>query len=59
MSAVDILALENITPSLDTFQTPFSFLIKLEVLKDLPEDIQLSFYYVGSAEDEKYDQELV
>mmetsp|Transcript_4947 Transcript_4947/g.9068 ORF Transcript_4947/g.9068 Transcript_4947/m.9068 type:complete len:217 (-) Transcript_4947:40-690(-) len=57
MAAVDIFnvsVLDNPSP----FESPISFEITYEVREPLKEDIEWKVIYVGSAEDESYDQEL-
>uniref|UniRef100_A0A7S0ZH16 Anti-silencing function protein 1 n=1 Tax=Timspurckia oligopyrenoides TaxID=708627 RepID=A0A7S0ZH16_9RHOD len=57
MAAVDIFNV-NVLDNPALFMHPLSFEITYEVREPLIEDIEWKVVYVGSAEDESYDQEL-
>lgn len=52
------LALLTPPPFCTPFVDPYIFKITFECISELQEDIEWKLIYVGSAEDEKYDQEL-
>eukprot|EP00899_Mesostigma_viride_P022933 jgi/Mesvir1/3824/Mv19792-RA.1 len=54
VNITNVLVLDN--PSM--FTNPFQFEISYDCLSPLVEDLEFKIIYVGSAEDEKYDQEL-
>ena len=57
MASINIL---NIIPktTINKFTDPFSFEIIFEVLSELTKEIEWKMIYIGSADDEKYDQIL-
>lgn len=57
MSIVNILEI-NILNNPARFEQPYVFKITFECTRELPEDIEWKLIYVGSAENESFDQEL-
>ncbi|PWN26182.1 histone chaperone ASF1 [Jaminaea rosea] len=57
MSVVHLQAVEILNASA-AFADPYIFKITFECISPLSEDLEWKLIYVGSAEDEKYDQEL-
>ncbi|CAL8463820.1 g3354 [Coccomyxa elongata] len=57
MTAINITAI-NVLDNPTLFVNPFQFEIQYECLQDLQHDLEWKLTYVGSAESEKYDQEL-
>ncbi|CAO1616114.1 unnamed protein product [Parajaminaea phylloscopi] len=57
MSVVHLQAVEILNATA-AFADPYIFKITFECISELSEDIEWKLIYVGSAEDEKYDQEL-
>ncbi|EIE18841.1 anti-silence-domain-containing protein [Coccomyxa subellipsoidea C-169] len=57
MTAINITAI-NVLDNPTLFINPFQFEIQYECLQDLQHDLEWKLTYVGSAESEKYDQEL-
>ncbi|CAO1634520.1 unnamed protein product [Sympodiomycopsis kandeliae] len=57
MSCIHLQNVEVLNHS-SAFSDPYIFKITFECISDLQEDIEWKLIYVGSAEDEKYDQEL-
>ena len=57
MNVVNVTSI-NVLDNPCAFGNPFQFEITFECLQELKEDLDWKIIYVGSAESEKYDQEL-